>query len=73
MAGKSFLSFALIFSVEIELLVPKSKQYSFWCFLKDDGKNVDEIEFRGNERDHGKTAFKISAISYNVIVIEEKN
>lgn len=44
MAGKSFLSLALIFSEEIELLVPKGKQCFFLgVFKKQMEKKVDEI------------------------------
>lgn len=35
-------------------------------------KNVDEIDFRGNEWDHRKATFKIPAIWYNIIVIGGK-
>jgi len=42
-------------------------------FLKSREGKVDEIEFRGNERDHRRATFKTSANWCNMIVTEETN
>lgn len=45
----------------------KQAMFLFGVFKKQTENYVDEIEFRGNEQDHRKATFKISAISYNII------